>query len=64
MTPAQAALRWLLAQDDIIVIPKTVKPARLNEDLAALDANLTADQLAELDQLFPPPTRATPLDVL
>jgi diketogulonate reductase-like aldo/keto reductase len=64
MTPAQAALRWLLAQDDVIVIPKTVKRDRLDEDLAALDADLTVEQLAELDQLFPPPARLTPLDVL
>jgi diketogulonate reductase-like aldo/keto reductase len=64
MTPAQAALRWLLAQDDVMVIPKTTKRERLDENLAALDADLTADQLAELDRLFPPPARRTPLDVL
>lgn len=64
MTPAQAALRWLLAQEDVIVIPKTTKRDRLDEDIAALDADLTPEQLAELDRLFPPPTRRAPLDVL
>ncbi len=34
MTPAQAALAWLLAQDDIIVIPKTSSPERLRENVA------------------------------
>jgi len=64
MTPAQAALRWLLARDDAIVIPKTVQPERLKENIAALEQTLTADQMAELDRLFPPPDRARPLEIL
>jgi diketogulonate reductase-like aldo/keto reductase len=64
MTAAQAALRWLLSMDDVIVIPKTVQPDRLRENLAALENPLTADQLAELDRLFPPPSGPSPLDVL
>jgi len=64
MTPAQAALRWLLARDDTIVIPKTVQPERLKENIAALEQTLTADQMAELDRLFPPPDRARPLEIL
>jgi diketogulonate reductase-like aldo/keto reductase len=55
MTPAQAALRWLLAQEDIIVIPKTSNAERLKENLGALDAPLTPDQIAELEKLFPRP---------
>ena len=64
MTPAQAALAWLLAQDDVIVIPKTSRPERLNENLAALDRALTPDELAELDRLFPPPQAGAPLEML
>lgn len=64
MTPAQAALRWLFAQEDAIVIPKTTKRERLDENIAALDGTLTPEQLAELDRLFPPPTGRSPLDVL
>jgi len=64
MTPAQAALRWLLAQDDMIVIPKSSNAERLRENLAALDRTLSADQLAELDRLFPPPSTPRPLEVL
>ena len=64
MTPAQAALAWLLARDDVIVIPKTGRRERLKENLGALDHVLTAAQLAELDRLFPPPARARALEML
>ena len=64
MTPAQASLAWLLAHDDVIVIPKTAHRDRLKENIGALDQRLTQAQLAELDQLFPPPTGPRPLEML
>ena len=64
MAAAQAALAWLLAQEDIIVIPKTGRRERLMENLGALDHQLTRTQLAELDQLFPPPNGPRPLEML
>ena len=64
MTPAQAGLAWLLAHDDVIVIPKTALRDRLKENIAALDQHLTQTQLAELDRLFPPPTGPRPLEML
>jgi diketogulonate reductase-like aldo/keto reductase len=64
MTPAQAGLAWLLAQDDVIVIPKTGRRDRLKENIGALDHRLTQTQLAELDRLFPPPTGPRPLEIL
>ena len=64
MTPAKAALAWLLASDDVIVIPKTSHRERLRENLAALEIRLTTAQLAELDQLFPPPKGPRPLEML
>ena len=64
MTPAQAALAWLLANDDVIVIPKTSRRERLRENLGALDHKLTTAQLAKLDRLFPPPTGPQPLEML
>jgi diketogulonate reductase-like aldo/keto reductase len=63
MTPAQAALAWLLASDDVIVLPKTSRRERLKENLGALDHRLTAAQLAELDRLFPL-TGPQPLEML
>ena len=45
-TPAQIALAWLLAQAPWIVpIPGTTKLARLEENLAAADLSLTAEDL-------------------
>ena len=63
-TPAQAALAWLLAKDDVIVIPKTVRAERLEEDLGALEVSLSQADLAELDRLFPPPSGPQALEML
>ena len=53
-TPAQLALAWLLAQgDDVAPIPGTKRRARLEENLGALEVELTADDLARLDELAP-----------
>lgn len=64
MTPAQAALAWLLARDDVIVIPKTAHEERLVENIGALAHTLDEAALAELDVLFPPPLRAVPLEMI
>src|SRR5436189_3313582 len=49
-TPAQIALGWLLAQKPWIVpIPGTTKLKRLEENLGAVNVELTAEDLRELD---------------
>lgn len=54
-TPAQAALAWVLAQgDDVVPIPGTKRPERVDENLGALDVALDADDMATLDATFPP----------
>lgn len=53
-TPAQLALAWLLAQGEHIVpIPGTKKRDRLRENLGAADVELSAGDLARLDELAP-----------
>ena len=64
MSPAQAALAWLMAKGDVIAIPKTGRRERVKENIGALGHDLTAEQLGELDSLFPPPKKATPLEML
>lgn len=50
-TPAQIALAWLLAQKPWIVpIPGTTKLARLDENNGAVDVELTAEDLKEIDR--------------
>jgi len=49
-TPAQIALAWLLAQKPWIVpIPGTKKLERLEENLGAIEVELTSDDLSEID---------------
>ena len=64
MTPAQAALSWLLSKDDVIAIPKSSSPQRLAQNAGALAHPLEAAALAELDRLFPPPKRPAPLQMI
>jgi diketogulonate reductase-like aldo/keto reductase len=64
MTPAQVAIAWLLAQDEVIVIPKAGSRERVEENAGALELPLTPEQLRELDELFAPPTGPTPLAML
>jgi diketogulonate reductase-like aldo/keto reductase len=49
-TPAQVALAWGL-HHDLIVLPKSVRPERQAENLAAADVKLSAAQVAALDGL-------------
>ncbi len=54
-TAAQVALAWLLAQaPGVVPIPGTKRVERLEENAAAADLVLTADDLAELDALPAP----------
>jgi aryl-alcohol dehydrogenase-like predicted oxidoreductase len=53
-TPAQVALAWLLAKgNDIAPIPGTKRVERLEENVAADAVELTAEQMAKLDNLTP-----------
>ena len=51
MWRSQIALAWLLAQQPWIVpIPGTTKRHRLEENVGAVDIQLTADDLSEIDR--------------
>ena len=53
-TPAQLALAWLLAQGrDVVPIPGTRSPQRLDENAAAAQITLSAADLAEIDAALP-----------
>jgi len=53
-TPAQVALAWLLARsEDIVPIPGTKRRKYVEENCAAAELALTAQELASLDRAFP-----------
>ncbi|MHB8474398.1 MAG: aldo/keto reductase [Gammaproteobacteria bacterium] len=53
-TPGQLALAWVLAQgDDIVPIPGTKRRTYLEENVNAVDVELSKKDLAEIDAIFP-----------
>ena len=51
-TPAQIALAWVLAHKPLIApIPGTTKLHRLEENLGAVDVELTSDDLREIENI-------------
>lgn len=54
VTLPQLALAWLLAKKDYIVpIPGSRNPERVAQNIAAADLELTADDLARIDEIAP-----------
>jgi len=54
-TTAQLALAWVLAKgEDVVPIPGTKHRKYLDENIAALDVKLTAEDLKRLDEILPP----------
>ncbi|MFZ3265446.1 MAG: aldo/keto reductase [Terriglobales bacterium] len=52
--PAQLALAWVLAQGgDIVPIPGTKRRKYLEQNVGALDVELSADDLRRLNEVFP-----------
>lgn len=53
-TPAQLALAWLLAQgEDIVPIPGTKRRERLEENVRAVDIELSSDDLHRISEVMP-----------
>jgi aryl-alcohol dehydrogenase-like predicted oxidoreductase len=54
ITPAQLALAWVLAQgDDVVPIPGTKRRSYLEQNAAAVDVELTDDDLARIESDLP-----------
>ena len=53
-TPAQLVLAWLLAQgNDIVPIPGTKRKSRIDENLAALEVRLSAQDVKRISEVAP-----------
>jgi len=60
-TPAQLVLAWLLAQGkDIVPIPGTKRRQRVDENLAALEVKLSAQDVKRISDIAPPGAGAGP----
>ncbi|WP_432190044.1 aldo/keto reductase [Streptomyces sp. Tue6028] len=56
VTPAQLAIAWVLAQgDDLVPIPGTKRRTYLEQNAAAVDIELTKEDLARIDAELPEP---------
>lgn len=64
VAPLQIALAWVLAQDNIIAIPKSVRPEHIDQNIAALDIKLSAEDHAILDRACPPPNGPSHLQMI
>jgi diketogulonate reductase-like aldo/keto reductase len=44
-----------------VVIPKSIRPQRIEENLAALEISLSEEDLSELERAYPAPVQAVRL---
>jgi diketogulonate reductase-like aldo/keto reductase len=61
LSAAQIALAWSVRESEVVALPKSVQPQRIEQNLQAAQLRLSAAELALLDQTFPPPRRKQPL---
>ncbi|MCH5641099.1 aldo/keto reductase [Gordonia sp. ABSL49_1] len=62
-TPGQVALAWVLARgDDVVPIPGTKRRTYLEENLGAVDVQLSAEQLDQLSRLEPAGDRTSDME--
>ena len=52
-TPAQLALAWLLSKPDVVPIPGTSSLARLEENVRAVDVELSERDIAAMEDVLP-----------
>lgn len=64
VTATQIALAWVLRDANVLAIPKAADVAHVRQNREAADLALASDDLSEIDAAFPPPRRATRLEML
>lgn len=64
VTPSQVALAWTLRADGVQSIPKASRLEHVEQNRAAWNLVLSPEDIAALDQAFPPPSGKRSLDIL
>jgi len=63
-TPAQIALAWVLRQPQVVAIPKASDETHVRDNAGSAEIELTKEDLAEIDDNFPPPRSKEELPML
>ncbi|MEM7749638.1 MAG: aldo/keto reductase [Pseudomonadota bacterium] len=63
-TPAAVAIAWVMRHEHVIAIPKSSDAERVRQNAAASDLKLDAEDLALLEDVFPPPNGPSRLAIL
>jgi diketogulonate reductase-like aldo/keto reductase len=63
-TPRQVALNFLTRRASVFAIPKASSVEHVRENAGGTGWELTAQDLQQIDEAFPPPTKDEPLDML
>ncbi|MBB4347392.1 aldo/keto reductase [Aliirhizobium cellulosilyticum] len=63
-TPAQLVLAFVMRARNTIAIPKSSDPHRVEENAGAAGLEISREDWAALDTVFPPPFRKQPLEML
>lgn len=64
VSAAQVALAWCLREPDVVAIPKSVDPVRIEDNLRAAELQLSPAELQRIDEAFPPPDLKRPLEMI
>lgn len=62
--PMELALAWTMRRDDVISIPKSARPERIEGFVRAAELRLDAETERRLDEAFSPPPPGAPLEML
>lgn len=61
---AQLLLAWVIRKEGVMAIPKASSTAHVKENALAMQVTLSSEELALINQAFPPPTGKQPLDMV
>ena len=61
---AQLLLAWVIRKEGVMAIPKASSTAHVKENALAMQVMLSSEELALINQAFPPPTGKQPLDMV